>query len=116
MLYYQESNRLSKFEKKSNMNVFFLDSALQANLIVFNKTHGIEFDESSGSQNKYGNLDDVRGIQLNNVIETVEISDMRQREAIEDQEDEVILPSSVLKMTNLALVMFKINKNNQVIN
>jgi hypothetical protein len=42
----------------------------------------------------------VRGIHLNNVIETVEISDMRQREAIEDQEDEVILPSSVLKMTN----------------
>lgn len=58
----------------------------------------------------------MRGIHLNNVIETVEISDMRQREAIEDQEDEVILPSSVLKMTNLAQVMFKINKNNQVIN
>ncbi|KAL5682544.1 hypothetical protein ACJX0J_008929, partial [Zea mays] len=44
------------------MNVFFLDSPLQGNLI-------------------------------------------EQREAIEDQEDEVILPSSVLKMTNLAQVI-----------
>lgn len=84
------------------MRGFYLGTLLQEKFIESNKTYGIveeaynaEFDETSGSQNKYKNLDDVRSILLGNAIKNMVIGDIMSRVVIQVKEDQAIPPSSM---------------------
>jgi hypothetical protein len=57
----------------------------------------VEFDETNGSQEIDGNLDDVRGTQLDNTMKKIDVGDIRPREVIEveDEKDQVLSNSNV---------------------
>lgn len=94
---------------------FSLDILFQAKLIwcltkplgIVEEVHNVEFDESTGSQNEDGNLDNMRGIQLNNTIKNMSIDDMRPREVIEDEEDHIFAPSNVLNNDQYLVLKIK---------
>jgi hypothetical protein len=56
--------------------------------------HDVEFDETSGFQNEYENIDETWGIQPGNSMKNIKISDVKPIE-VEDDKDQVIPPSSV---------------------
>jgi hypothetical protein len=53
------------------------------------KVHDVEFDETKGSQDENKNLDDVRGIQLLNAIKNMDIGELRPRQVIDEEDDQV---------------------------
>ena len=44
------------------------------------EVYDVEFDETKGSQDENENLDDVRGIQLSNVMKNMDIGELRPRQ------------------------------------
>jgi hypothetical protein len=50
------------------------------------EVHDVEFDETNGSQEKDGNIYDVRGTQLANAMK-MDVGDIRPREVIEVEDD-----------------------------
>ena len=61
------------------------------------EVHDVEFDETNGSKEKDGNLDDIRGTQLVNAMKNMDIGDIRPREVIdvEDDKNQVLSNSDV---------------------
>jgi hypothetical protein len=53
------------------------------------EVHDVEFDEIKGSQDEDKNLDDVRGIQLSNTMKNMDVGDLRPRQVIDDEDDQV---------------------------
>jgi hypothetical protein len=53
------------------------------------KFHDVEFDESKGSQDENENLKDVRGIQLPNAMKNMDVGELRPRQVIDDEDDQV---------------------------
>ena len=51
------------------------------------EVHGIEFDETKGSQVENENLKDVRGIQLSNAMKNMDIGELRPRQVNDDEDD-----------------------------
>lgn len=75
--------RLRKL-RRNVMQIFSLELHIKKSLqnLKQNSCHSlrstcVEFDESNGSQNEDGNLDDVRVIQLNNAIKNMTIDDLK---------------------------------------
>jgi hypothetical protein len=63
---------------------------------VYNLTSGtlevydVEFDKTKGSQDEIENLDDVSGIQLSNAMKNMDVGDLRPRQVIDAEDDQVI--------------------------
>ena len=53
------------------------------------EVHDVEFDETKGSQDENENLDDVRGIQLSNIMKNMGIGNLRPRQVIDEEDDQV---------------------------
>ena len=68
------------------------------------EVHDVEFDETKGSQDKHENLDDVRGIQLSNAMKNMDVGDLRPRQVIDEEDDQVqvLSNSNVQDDTNQA--------------
>jgi hypothetical protein len=73
--------------------------------------HDVEFDETSGFQNEYENLDEAWGIQPGNSMKNIKISDVKPIEVIEveDDKDKWFLHQVWKPMINLA----KMGSNDQ---
>jgi hypothetical protein len=56
---------------------------------TFKEVHDVEFDETKGFQDEDKNLDDVRGIQLLNVIKNMDVGELRPRQMIDEEDDQV---------------------------
>jgi hypothetical protein len=68
------------------------------------EVYGVEFDETKGSQDENKNLEDVRGIQLSNAIKNMDVGELRPRQVIDEEDDQVqvISYSNVKDDTNQA--------------
>ena len=53
------------------------------------KVHDVEFDETKGSQEENENLKDVRGIQLSNAMKNMDVGELRPRQVIDEEDDQV---------------------------
>ena len=53
------------------------------------KVHDVEFDETKGSQDENENLDDVRVIQLSNAMKNIDVCELRPRQVIDEEDDQV---------------------------
>ena len=53
------------------------------------EVHDVEFDETKDSQDENENLDDVRGIQLSNAMNNIDVGELRPRQVIDDEDDQV---------------------------
>ena len=53
------------------------------------EVHDVEFDETKGSQVENKNLEDVRGIQLSNVMKNMDVGELRPRQMNDDEDDQV---------------------------
>jgi hypothetical protein len=59
------------------------------------KVYDVEFDESKGSQDENENLEDVRGIQLSNVMNNMDVGELRPRQVNDEEDDQVQVLSNV---------------------
>jgi hypothetical protein len=61
------------------------------------EVHDVKFDETNCSQEEDKNLDDVRGTQLANAMNKMDVSEIRPREVIEvdDDKDQMLSNSNV---------------------
>ena len=68
------------------------------------EVHDVEFDEIKGSQDENENLEDVRGIQLLNAMKNIDVGELRPRQVIDEQDDQVqmLSKSNVQDDTNQA--------------
>ena len=68
------------------------------------EVYDVEFDETKGSQDENENLNDVRGIQLSNVMKNMDVSELRIRQVIDEEDDQVqvVSNSNVQDDTNQA--------------
>ena len=53
------------------------------------EVHDVKFDETKGSQDENENLDDVRGIQLSNAMNNIDVGELRPRQVNDDEDDQV---------------------------
>ena len=53
------------------------------------EVHDVEFDETKGSQDENGNLEDVRCIQLSNTMKNMDVGELRLRQVNGDEDDQV---------------------------
>ena len=53
------------------------------------KVHDVEFDETKGSQVENENLEDVRGIQLSNAMKNMDVGELRPKQVIDEENDQV---------------------------
>jgi hypothetical protein len=90
---------LSKFEKKCDEGFLLGYSTSSKAYRVWNLTsgqleeiHDVDFDETNGSQYEKENLDDVRGTQLSNAMNKMDIGDIRPKQVIyvDDNKDQVL--------------------------
>ena len=102
---------MGKFDKKYDEGFLLGYSITSKAYRVWNlasgtleEVHDVEFDETKGSQDENENLEDVRGIQLSNVMKNMDVGDIRPREVIEvkDDKDQVLSNSNVQVDTNQA--------------
>jgi hypothetical protein len=86
---------LSKFDKYDEGFILGYSTTSKAyrawNLAsgTLEKVHDMEFDETKGSQDKNENLEDVRGIQLSNATKNMDVGELRPRQVIDDEDDQV---------------------------
>jgi hypothetical protein len=87
----KKGTRLRKFDKKCDERFLLGYSTTRKAYRVWNLTNGIleevhdvKFDETQGSQNEAQNLDDVRGDQLSNAMNNMDIGDIRPRQVDDD--------------------------------
>ena len=68
------------------------------------KVHDVKFDETKGSQDKNKNLEDVGGIQLSNAMKNMDVGELRPRQVIDEEYDQmqVLSKSNVQDDTNQA--------------
>ena len=60
------------------------------------EVHDVEFDETKGSQDENENLDDVRGIQLSNIMKNMDVGELRPRQVNDDEDDQVQVLSNCI--------------------
>jgi hypothetical protein len=53
------------------------------------EVHDVEFDETKGSQDENENLKDVRGIQFSNAMKNMDIGELRPRQVIDEENNQV---------------------------
>jgi hypothetical protein len=53
------------------------------------EVHDVEFDKTKDSQDENENLEDVRGIQLSNTMKNMDVGDLRPRQVIDEEDDQV---------------------------
>ena len=53
------------------------------------EVHDVKFDETKGSQDENENLEDVRGIQLSNAMKNMDVGELRPRQVIDEEIDQV---------------------------
>ena len=53
------------------------------------EVHDVEFDETKGSQDENENLEDVRGIQISNAMKNIDVGELRPRQVINEEDDQV---------------------------
>jgi hypothetical protein len=53
------------------------------------EVHDVEFDETKSSQEENENLDDVRGSQLSNTMKNMDAGELRPRQMIDEEDDQV---------------------------
>jgi hypothetical protein len=53
------------------------------------KVHDVEFDETKGSQDENENVDDVGDIQLSNAMKNMDVGELRPRQVIDKEDDQV---------------------------
>ena len=90
--------RLSKFKKCDEWFLHGYSTTIKAYRVwnhsskIIEEVHDVEFDETNGSQKENKNLDDVRGPKLVNAMKNMDISDIKQMEVIEveDNKDKVL--------------------------
>ena len=58
------------------------------------EVHDVEFDETKGSQDENENLDDARGIQLSNAMKNMYVGELRSRQVVDEEDDQVQVLSS----------------------
>jgi hypothetical protein len=58
------------------------------------KVYDVEFNESKGSQDENENLEDVRGIQLSNVMNNMDVGELRPRQVNDEEDDQVQVVSN----------------------
>ena len=58
------------------------------------EVHDIKFDETKDSQDGNENLEDVRGIQLLNAMKNMDVGELRPRQVIDDEDDQVQMLSN----------------------
>jgi hypothetical protein len=92
----KKSNRLSKFDKKCDEGFLLGYSTTSKAYKVWNlasstleEVYDFKFDETKGSQDENENLDDVRGIQLSNAMKNIDVGELRPRQVIDEEDDEV---------------------------
>ena len=61
------------------------------------EVHHVEFDETKGSQDENENLEDVRGIRLSNAMKNMNVGELRPRQVIDEEHDQV----QVLSKSNM---------------
>ena len=97
MLYIlKKGTRLGKFDKKCDEGFLLGYSTTSKAYRVWNlesgtldEVHDVEFDETKGSQEENENLEDVRGIQLSNAIKNMDVGELRPRQVIDEEDDQV---------------------------
>jgi hypothetical protein len=92
----KKGTRLSKFDKKCDEGFLLGYSTTSKTYRVWNlasgtleEVHGVEFDETKGSQDENENLDDVRGIQLSNTTNNMDVGELRPRQVIDEEDNQV---------------------------
>ena len=92
----KKGTRLGKFDKKCDEGFLLGYSTTSKAYRVWNldsgtleEVHDVEFDETKGSQVENENLEDVRGIQLSNAMKNMDIGELRPRQVIDDEDDQV---------------------------
>jgi hypothetical protein len=92
----KKGTRLSKFDKKYDEGFLLRYSSTSKAYRVWNlvsgtleEGHDVEFDETKGSQDENENLDDVRGIQLSNAMKNMDVDDLRPRQVIDEEDNQV---------------------------
>jgi hypothetical protein len=92
----KKDTRLSKFNKKCDEG-FLLGYSITSkayrvwNLVsdTLEEVHDVEFDKTKGSQDENENLEDVRGIQHSNAIKNMDVGELRPRQVIDEEDDQV---------------------------
>ena len=120
----KKGTRLSKFDKKCDEGFLLGYSTPSKAYRVWNlasgtieEVHDVEFDETKGSQDENKNLDDVRGIQLANAMKNIDVGELRPKQVIDEEDDQVqvLSNSNVQDDTNQASTSgFHDNMENQV--
>ena len=73
------------------------------------EVHDVEFDETKGSQDENENLKDVNGIQLSNVMKNMDVGELRPRQVIDEEDDQVqVLFNSNMQALVALMTMCKI--------
>jgi hypothetical protein len=97
----KKGTRLGKFEKKCDEGFLFGHSTTSKAYRVWNfasgtfeEVHDVEFDKTKGSQDENKNLKDVRGIQLSNTINNMDVGELRPRQVNDDEDDQVQMLSN----------------------
>jgi hypothetical protein len=107
----RKCTRLSKFYKKCDEEFLLGYSTTSKAYRVWNLASGtlkevydVKFDETKGSQEQNENLDDVRGIQLSNAMKNMDVGELRPRQVIDEEDDQVqVLSNSIVQVdTNQA--------------
>ena len=71
---------------------------------TLDEVHDVEFDDTNGSQDENEYLKDVRDIQLSNAMKNLDLGELRPRQVIDDEDDQVqvVFNSNVQDDTNQA--------------
>ena len=106
----KKDTRLSKFEKKCEGFLLGYSTTSKAYRVwnlasgTLEEVHDVEFDETKGSQDENENLEDVRGTQLSNAMKNMDVGELRPRQVIDEEDDQVqvLSNSNVQDDTNQA--------------
>ena len=92
----KKGTKLDKFEKKCDEGFLLGYSTTSKVYRVWNlasgtleEVHDVEFDETKGSQDKNENLEDVRRIQISNAMKNMDVGELRPRQVIDEEDDQV---------------------------
>ena len=92
----KKGTRLGKFEKKCDEGFLLGYSTTSKAYRVLNlssgtleEIHDVEFDETKGSEDENENLEDVRGIELSNVIKNMNVGELMPKQVNDNEDDQV---------------------------
>ena len=132
---FKKGTRLGKFDKKYDEGFLLGYSITSKAYRVWNldsgtleEVHDVEFDETNGSQVENENLEDVRGIQLSNAMKNMDVGELRPRQVVDEEDDQVQVlsnsnvqddsnqasSSSQVQDQQVASTSSQLNANNQV--